>query len=388
MITDCDSPPPSLVRPRVATIGQLLHTLDVGGAEILAARLARQLNTSYRFVFFCLDGSGDLGAELRDEGFTVRVLCRRPGVDWSCSRRLGSLVRRERVDLLHAHQYTPFFYGALSRVFGRRVPIVFTEHGRHQPDYPRRKRMLANRFLLRKCDRVIAVGAAVRHALIANEGIAPQRVGIVYNGVPLDRFRVSLTDNARAAVRSDIGVRPDDLVVIQVARLDYLKDHGTAIRTIERVGRTDPRARLVLVGDGPERGRVEALVRGRELGDHVRFLGQRSDVPQLLAASDIVLLTSVSEGIPLTLIEAMGAGRPVVSTRVGGVREVVADGETGLLAPAGDDPTLAEQILRLANEPDLRAKMGQSGRQRADSLFREKTMHDRYDRVYRELINA
>jgi glycosyltransferase involved in cell wall biosynthesis len=387
-ITTCKLPPPATVRSRVATIAQVLHTLDVGGAEILAARLARQLAANYRFLFFCLDGLGSLGEELRDEGFTVRVLNRRPGLDWICSCRLAALVRRHSVDVLHAHQYTPFFYGAFSGVFGRRPPIVFTEHGRHQPDYPRRKRMLANRFLLRKRDRVIAVGAAVRHALIANEGIAPQRVGIIYNGVPLDCFQVSLTEKARAAVRSDIGVSPDDLVVVQVARLDYLKDHGTAIRAIERVGRTCPRARLVLVGDGPERGRVEDLVRSRELGGQVRFLGQRSDVPRLLAASDIVLLTSISEGIPLTLIEAMAASRPVVSTRVGGVREVVADGETGLLAPAGDDAALAEQILRLANDPDRRERMGQLGRQRADSLFREKTMHERYDRIYRELINA
>ena len=293
-----------------------------------------------------------LGEELRDEGFPVQVLNRRPGLDWHCMRRLAEIVRRERVDLLHAHQYTPFFYSAASRLLGSRPPVLFTEHGRHHPDYPRRKRMLANRVLLRRRDRVVAVGEAVRQALIRNEGIAPHRVDVIYNGIPLERFRRQPTASERAAIRASIGLEPDDLVLIQVARLDYLKDHATAIRTIERVSSRCPRARLVLVGDGPERGPIEEP--GAPAANwvrHVRLLGQRRMFRGCWPASDIVLLTSISEGIPLTLIEAMAAGRPVVSTRVGGVAEVVVDGQTGLLASAGDDAALADQVLRLADDP-------------------------------------
>ena len=133
---------------RHATICQVLHGLQVGGAEILAARLARQLNRDYRFLFICLDELGTLGQELRFEGFSVQVVDRRPGLDRRSARRLAGIIRRERVDVLHAHQYTPFFYCAASRLIGSRPPILFSEHGRHQPDYPRRKRILANRVLL------------------------------------------------------------------------------------------------------------------------------------------------------------------------------------------------------------------------------------------------
>jgi glycosyltransferase involved in cell wall biosynthesis len=349
---------------------------------VLAARLARQLNRDYRFLFVCLDELGSLGRELRDEGFPIAVLDRRPGVDWSCARRIAEIVRRERVDVLHAHQYTPFFYGAASRGLGSRPPILFTEHGRAHPDYPRRKRMVANRVLLRRRDRVAAVGEAVRQALIHNEGIAPGRVEVIYNGIPLERFETRPTGSERAAIRAEIGLEPEDLVLIQVARLDYLKDHATAIRTIERVAGRCPRARLVLVGDGPERGAIEDLVRQRAMGENVRLLGQRDDVPRLLAAADIVLLTSISEGIPLTLIEAMAAGRPVVSTRVGGVAEVVADGQTGLLAPAGDAAALAEHVLRLAVDPGRRDRLARSGRQRAGDLFSEGRMHEGYRQIY------
>jgi glycosyltransferase involved in cell wall biosynthesis len=371
---------------RLATIGQVLHGLQVGGAEVLAARLARRLKRDYRFVFICLDELGSLGEELRDEGFPVAVLNRRPGLDWRCSRRLAEIARCERVDILHAHQYTPFFYSAFGRWLGARPPVLFTEHGRHHPDYPRRKRMLANRVLIRRRDRVVAVGAAVRQALIQNEGIPPARVEVIYNGIPLERFATKPTGSERAATRAAIGLAPDDFIVIQVARLDYLKDHATAIRTIERVAQGCPRARLILVGDGPERGAIEDLVRQRGLREDVRLLGQRDDVPQLLAASDIVLLTSISEGIPLTLIEAMAAGRPVVSTQVGGVVEVVVDGQTGLLAPAGDDAALAEHVLRLADDSQRREGMGRSGQDRAESLFSEQQMHDGYRMCYESML--
>jgi glycosyltransferase involved in cell wall biosynthesis len=374
-------------RPRLATVCQVLHSLEVGGAEVLAARLARTLDRDYRFLFVCLDTLGSLGRELRDEGFAVEVLNRRPGLDWRCARRLTEIARREQVDVLHAHQYTPFFYCAAGRLLRSRPPVLFTEHGRHHPDYPRRKRMLINRVLLRRGDRVVAVGAAVRRALIDNEGLPPDRVEVIHNGIPLERFETRLTDDQRTALRAEIGTAPDDLVLIQVARLDYLKDHATAIRTIERVVVSCPRARLVIVGEGPERTAIEDLVRRRSLEESVRFLGRRDDVPRLLAISDMVLLTSISEGIPLTLIEAMGAGRPVVSTRVGGVTEVVDDGPTGLLAPSGDDAALAEHVLRLAEDPGRRDEMGRAGRQRAESLFSERLMHDGYRRCYESLLD-
>lgn len=390
----CDEPPSdvadgatrSRLSTRVATICQVLHGLQVGGAEVLAARLAWQLRDRYRFLFICLDELGTLGEELRGEGFSVSVLDRRPGLDWRCLRRLNEIICRERVDLVHAHQYAPFFYSASSRLLGSRPPVLFSEHGRAHPDYPRWKRILANRALLHKRDRVVAVGEAVRQALIRNEGIAPGRVEVIYNGIPLERFDLRLSASERAAVRTEIGLNSDDLVLIQVARLDYLKDHATAIRTLERLVSSRGDARLVLVGEGPERQTIEKLVGDRGLEAHVKFLGLRTDVPRLLAAADIAVLSSISEGIPLTLIEAMAAGLPVVSTRVGGVPEVVDDGQTGLLSPAGDDDSLAQNVLRVANSSELHTQMGRQGRDRAEAMFSEHRMHAAYLRLYSEML--
>lgn len=365
-------------------ICQLLHGLPVGGAEVLAARLARQLRGHYHFRFVCLDQLGTLGQQLLQDGFPVEVLGRRPGVDLRCVWRLARLLRRQRVDLVHAHQYAPFFYALTARLLHRRPAILFTEHGRHQPDYPRRKRIMANRLLLRRRDRVVGVGQAVREALIANEGLPAERVGVIYNGIDLAPFTGA--DPDRAAVRQELGVGPGELLLLQVARLDYLKDHATAVRTLELVIRRRPEARLVLVGEGPERAAIEELVRQKGLTNSIRLLGLRGDVARLLRGADLFLLTSISEGIPLTVIEAMAAGLPVVATGVGGVPEVVQDGRTGLLAPAGDAAALAEHIDRLADEPSRQTEMGQLGRDRALALFSEERMHAEYRRLYEEML--
>ncbi len=374
-------------RPR---IGQLLHTLNVGGAEVLAARMARQLRDHFAFTFFCLDELGALGEQLRDERFPVHVLERRPGLDWRCAYRLATLLRQERVDVLHAHQYTPFFYGLSARLLGdplgRRPPVLLTEHGRHHPDYPRRKRMLVNRLLIERRDRVVAVGGAVRQALVHNEGIPERRVQVIYNGVDLTPFAQAVPE--RAALRRSLGLPADEFVIIQVARLDYLKDHATAVRTMDRLVRALPSARLLIVGEGPERQAIAELVRQRGLERHVEFLGLRRDVSLLLQASDAFLLTSISEGIPLTIIEAMAAALPVVATQVGGVGEIVENGRTGLLAPSGDDDTLARHLLALAANPEKRQELGKLGRDRAHALFAEPRMMDGYGRLYEEMTRG
>ena len=212
---------------RPPVICQLLHTLQVGGAEVLAARLGRQLAGECRFVYVCLDEAGTMGEELREEGFVVEVLGRRNGVDWRCARGLASILQREQVDLVHAHQYTPFFYGLFGRLFHRKPALLFTEHGRHFPDYPRLKRKVANRLLLQRRDCVVGVGQAVRQALIDNEGIPGHRVDVIYNGIDTDNFGSVLHD--REAVRRELEIGPEQFVILLVARLDYLKDHANGL---------------------------------------------------------------------------------------------------------------------------------------------------------------
>jgi len=267
-----------------------------------------------------------------------------------------------------------------------RIPILFTEHGRDYPDFRRWKRVLANRALLGRHDRFIAVGDSVRRALIDYEGLPAQRVRVIRNGSNLSAYDAACPQ--RAEVRRELGLTSEELVIIQVARLNRLKDHSTAIRAMARLHETIPQARLVVVGEGEERAEIERLIVELRLDHIVRLLGSRSDIPRLLQSADIFLLSSISEGIPLTLIEAMATGLPCVATRVGGVLEVVVPGETGLLANAGDAAGIAECLRILASDPLGRRQMGKSGSNRAIERFDASAMHAAYRQLYRELTSS
>ena len=371
------------------TICQVVHSLHIGGAELLVTELSRALRDRFRFVFACLDGTGPLAEQLRDEGHVVEVLERQSGVDWRCARRFARFLREQQVAVIHAHQYTPFFYALMARGFAGRTPIVFTEHGRQHPDYRRLKRVVCNRLLLRPDDRVIAVGEAVRQALIRHEGIPASRVELLFNGIRLQLFRNAADDRAmRSQVRSELGLSDSEFVVVQVARLNSLKDHATAARAIARAARQVGSLRWLVVGDGEERAALEATLREQQIGGITQLLGSRRDVPRLLAASDVCLLSSISEGIPLTLIEAMAARLPVVATDVGGVAEVVVPDFTGLLAPAKDDATLAQHLIRLAQDRTVGPRLGRNGAARATDLFSFERMAEGYAKVFEEVLSV
>lgn len=367
-------------------IAQLVHTLNVGGAEVLAGNLARRLWGRYEFVFFCLDEPGFGAKRLQEEGFTVETIGRRNGLDWRCPLRLSARLRHHHVDLIQAHQYTPFFYAMMARLRYRRPPVVFTEHGRHFPDFPRPKRKVANRLLMERRDRVIAVGPSVKVALMEYEGIPDRRIDVILNGIDTDRFTPST--ETRADVRAELGIESDDYLVMMVARLDPIKDHFTAIRACTQAAKTVSNLKLLLVGDGPEREAIEKYITQEGLSHLVQLLGTRSDVPRLLSAADTLLLTSVSEGIPLTIIEAMATGLPVVSTKVGSIAEVIANGSTGFLAEARDHSALAERLIQLGRSAALRIAMGDQGRARAVAEFSESQMAERYASLFDELLGV
>jgi len=368
---------------RRPVICQVLHSLHVGGAEVLAAGIARALADRFRFVFACLDGLGSLGEQLRSDGFTVEVFGRQPGIDWRCGLKLAAFCRTQQVELLHAHQYTPFFQSLLARVAYRCPPIIFTEHGRHYPDRRSAKHVVVNRTLTRGDDRFIAVGESVRRALISNEGLPRRRVDVIYNGVQVGSFAAVRGNTVlRDQVRHELGLTADQFAIFHIARLNRLKDHETALRSIDLLRHRHPRFRLVIAGDGEERARLEQIVLDRKLEHHVRFLGTRPDIPRLLAAADASLLTSISEGIPLTLIEAMLAGVPVVSTDVGGIPEVIRHEDTGLLTASGDSSALASSLERVAHDHPLQERLVSAAADRAARMFSLDRMHAQYADVY------
>ena len=370
------------VTPPLATIAHVLHSLHFAGAEVLAAGLARKLSQRYRFVFFCLDDIGALGEQLRTEGFAVHCLGRQPGISARTAFRLRRAVRRERVDLLHAHQYTPFFYAAAARGLAGRPPIIFTEHGRHWPDVRRERRVLANRLLLKPTDHVTAVGDFIRQMLVDNEGIEHHRIQVIYNGI--DPQMCAVGD--RPVARRTMGAAEDEQLVLQVARFHPVKDHETALQAFARVLEHQPRTRLVLVGDGPLRADMAELAIELGIAPQVTFMGARQDVAALLPGADVFMLSSLSEGISVTLLEAMGARLPIVATAVGGNPEVVGHGRNGLLSPRRDSEAIGRNLLAMLRDEQMRIDAGEAGFNRLLKHFTQAQMHDSYETVYRSML--
>ena len=370
------------------TIAHVMHRMYLAGAEVLAADIARRLKDRYRFVFLCLDEIGPLGMQLAEEGFDVIDLERKPGIDWAVSKRIRRAQRRYGIDLYHAHQYTPFFYAAWSRWFNNRPCILFTEHGRHYPDYRRPKRVIVNRFLIRRHDRVTAVGHFVKQALVSHEGIAPGRIEVIHNGIDPQKFSNARNEQDRSAIRAELGIGSDQIMVLQVARFHPVKDHATAIQAMALAVQQAPKAVLVLAGDGERMAQMQGLADDLKLADHVRFLGVRQDIPRLMAGADVFLLSSLSEGISVTLLEAMGASVPIVATEVGGNSEVVIAGQSGLLSPRGDAEGLARHLVSLVNDEQMRLRMGQAGHTHLLEQFTQQQMHEAYIRNYQEMLSA
>ena len=370
-------------RPRV---GHVLHRMQYAGAEVLAADLLDRLRDRFDFVVLCLDGLGELGEKLAGEGQTVIDLGRRPGIDLRVARRLARAAAEHRLDLLHAHQYTPFFYAALSRRLGlgSRPPILFTEHGRHYPDPRKWKHLLVNRWLLHRRDRVTAVGAFVRDALVRNEAIPDDRIEVIHNGIDPGRF-VPRDDASRLAARQRLDLHADTPVVMQVARFHPVKDHATAVRAAAALQRRGVEFVFVLIGDGELRRPSEALAAELGVAAQCRFVGVRDDVHALLPAADAFVLSSLSEGISVTLLEAMAVGVPIAATDAGGNREVVAHGETGLLSPRGNAEALAANLELLLRDPALREAMSVASVQRVHQRFTQAAMHARYAELYRAM---
>lgn len=363
---------------------QVLHSLECGGAERLALRLAQGLAPSEVTTFICLDSRGPLATEAEANGFEVHVLDRQPGVDWACRKKLRHLLRRIRPTVILAHQYTPFFYSSLARGFARQPPIIFVEHGRHFPDPRKRRRVLVNRLLFRGSDVVIAVAESVKRAVVSKEGIPDCRCYVIPNGIDPGPYLAA--EGRRAEVRRQLGLTDDEVAIIQVARLDPLKDHVTAIAAVEQIER--PRVRLLMVGGGPEEAHLRQRVNQSPKCDRFCFLGYRQDIPDLLAAADVFLLSSISEGLPVTVLEAMAAALPVVATSVGDLSEAVEDGVTGYLVSPRDPARLATVLQQLCASSERRRQLGLAGRTRLLARFTEEKMHAAYRRVIDDVVRA
>jgi len=315
----------------------------------------------------------------------VRALMRRlsPAHDVRAYRTLRARFGQFRPAIVHTHMAKA---GTLGRAAARRagVPIVVhTFHGHVLEGYFRRPIsrlfMSIERALARRSDALVAVSVAVRDELLELGIGRPEQWHVIPVGLELEDLleRTPPADRARAA----LGLPPNGPVVGIVGRLVPIKDHDTFLESARRVVKDRPDVTFVIAGDGELESRARAA-----LGERVRFVGWVEDLPLLYASLDVVVLTSRNEGTPVALVEAGAAARPVVATRVGGVPEVVRDGQTGLLAPAGDADTVAGHVLSLLASPQRARELGARGREWVRDRFTASRLAAEIGALYERLL--
>lgn len=298
--------------------------------------------------------------------------------------RVANAVRQGGFRLLHAHGYKADLLGFVAaRLAG--VPIVATTHG-YTDAFPtvRLYRHLDLRAL-RWFPRVIAVSEYLRRELIT-AGLSPERVVTVHNAIDLETFRASVCAS-REQVRAELGIEPDAPVVLTVGRLNPEKGHRYLLESAQIVCRQIPNLRVLIVGEGPLRPELEEMIRALDLGTVVTLLGWQDNVASLMVTSDLLVLPSIRESFGLVILEALAVGVPVVSTRVGGVPEVIQAGETGFLVEPRDPEALAGAVIWALTNPAAAAQLARKGQDVVRRRFCAEGMVRATDRVYRAVLS-
>lgn len=363
-------------------IVHVVESLEVGGAEHMVVALSRlQHARGHRVAIACLFREGALADAARAAGVKVVDCGKQEGLDVRAALRLRRLLAERPPDVLHTHNPVPHYY-AVAAATGLQIGRVLnTRHGMGSSGATGRRDRLF-RFAMRFTDFGVAVCEAARQHFVAQGMIPADKAVTVPNGIDLTRI-VPRNPASRSRLLAALSVTGDPVVFGSVGRLNVLKDQPTMLRAFARLNEAAPgRAILVVAGDGEERAMLEQERDRLGLGERVFLLGQRDDVPELLAGFDVFVLSSRTEGYSLALVEASAAGLPIVATDVGGNREIVGHERTGVLVPSEDPQALAGAMLSLLEDPDARARLGEAGRLWALENATLESMHERYMALY------
>jgi glycosyltransferase involved in cell wall biosynthesis len=365
-------------------IAHVISTFNMGGQERVVVDLARvQRRAGHEVLAISLAGGpeGPIGEELRAAGARTFTVPKGPGVDVGLPARLAALFLLERVEIVHTHNPQPLVYAATAaRMTGAKVV-----HSRHGFNKGSARQLWLRRAAGRLAHAYVAVSRETAELVREDRDAPLERVRVVDNGIDLSRFHPD--PEARAAVRAELGIPAGAFVAGTVGRVVEPKDHAFFLRAMAPA--LAPGAvHVIVAGDGEllPALRAQAAALPAPAREAVHLLGLRRDVPRLLAAYDVFVLSSAWEGLPLVLPEAMATGLPVVATSVGGVPGVVREGETGFLVPHGDAAALLGRVLALRDDPARRAAMGARARDVALASYSAERMAAEYLAIYQDVL--
>jgi glycosyltransferase involved in cell wall biosynthesis len=361
----------------------ILPNFDSGGAERMAVNLMRTLSRD-RFEVGAISLFDPAGTELEEvlaqSGIPVWYLGKRRGLDPRMFARIARVLRRFRPHVVHTHRYVLRY--ALPPVLGCRIPAtVHTVHNLAEKEVDRPGQWV-HRVAFKCGVTPVAIAEEVYDSLQGLYGVGG--LPLIPNGIPMEPYRRPSV--AREAWRELEGFSSEDVLFVCVARLSHQKNPVLLLESFARGPASDPGSRLLFVGEGEFRSELEKRVKAMGLQEKVHLLGVRPDVPEILNAADVFVLASDWEGNPLSVMEAMAAGTPVISTAVGGVPELIEDSRSGLLVPKGDAEALSRAMSYLLETPEAREVLGKASVERAVELFDARVMTRAYEELYESVL--
>lgn len=337
----------------------------------------------YQTIFIYLMGNSNEPSYFELKGYKTFYISRKKNLRifnlWTIWKLTG-VLKQEKVDILHCHLHKASVYGAISaRVAG--VPVVFSHvHGLNRSKSWQRK--LINRLVLRKVNKIFAVGESVRKDVLeSNPFLSPEKV--VSLGNSIDYGRYNQVEISKQQAKEDIGLKADSFVFGTIGRLTLTKGYSYLIEAFAQLKEQIPSAHLIFVGEGRLQNELEQQAAETPYADSIHFLGPRSDITSILKAIDVFVLSSIAEGLPRSLLEAMAARVPCIGTKVGGIPEILADGEFGYLVSPKDDDALAEAMTKIANISEQeREKLIKKAWQRVADEYSHETVRKKLENIY------
>lgn len=356
-------------------------SLDIGGIETLILEICKRINTRKYAPKVCVfEKNGALQAEFEEADIPLYILENNQGLDISLPFRLALLLKKLNADIVHTHNHSVWLYGGIAAKIAN-VPLVHTEHT--SPHYNVKRWYKIERYLSLVTNKITAVSQSISSFMIEKEHITADKIEVIHNGIDCESYQVKID---KAEKRKELGIREKDLVIGNVARFFPNKDQECLLKAFRIVSDRVPESKLLIAGDGPLKNSLFQLREELKLKDNVQFLGNRRDIPELLKVFDVFALSSIKEGLPITILEAMASGLPVVATDVDGNPEVVINNNTGYIVPPKNPKLLAEKIIKLLLNGETRRKMGQNSRERVEREFSFDKMISKYDTLYRSIV--
>jgi glycosyltransferase involved in cell wall biosynthesis len=363
-------------------IAHLFDTRGPGGAETVLVTLVRGLDPSKFQSFPCIREKSWMREQLRAHDCVFHFLQDARSYDLSFLAGLVKFLRQQKINVVHSHEFFMNVYGTMAARLAN-IPSVVTVHG--QVDYASQKlrRRLACRWMS-VGSRMVMVSNQLGGRFHKEVGVDRKRMRTIYNGIDTDAFQ---ENNNLPELRSELGLPEGVPIVGMVGNLYPVKGYPYFIRAMKLVKKDFPDVRVIICGRGKLQRELELLANECGLADSVSFLGFRADVPRLLQLMDVFVLSSLTEGLSLSILEAMAAGKPTVVTDVGGNHEIVVEGETGFLIPPENPVAIAEKVCCLLRDRALGLEMGRNGRQRTRDRFSRERMVQAYQELYETLAH-